>query len=695
MQKSQGAKVHQNQANQSMREERSVSTINIRRAVENIRFASTTVYTPIVEMIVNAVQAIEQAEQQAGVVTLRMIRSGQPDVESDSEGSRIADVEITDNGIGFTEANRASWDTLYSELKIDRGGKGFGRLTCLRYFDDVLVDSIFLDGAEPTRRAFRLGKETELIIEEQISAAPDNTPGTKIVLRSEKLEKLPRKLSTIARGLVELLLPYFTTTGYECPRIELTEDGVEPIVLNDYVSSAGAIITEVTLPQPSFTLTGSNGTQRFLVRVFKFYSPQNKVSKLSLVAHQREVTESSLATYIPEFEDEFVDPPGADKERPRNFILKAYVFGDYLDENVLLERGAFSFHRDSDLLLGISQSQIERAAAEVAKSAVGNEVHTRREQKEARLREYVETQAPWYKAALKNVSLSRLSSTSTLRDMDALLHEEQFKQERQVRDEVAAVLSMDNPKELLERANSLVSKVSESSKNELVHYVALRRQVLELFQRSLEFTAEGSYETEDTVHNIIFPTRSDDLSISYEAHNLWILDERLTFTTYLASDLPLNGGTTQRPDILAFDRPIAFRSENEASNPVTIFEFKRPQRDNFVNASSKEDPIEQIVRYVVAIRNGEYKTPTGRNILVGATTPFYGYVVCDFTPKVTEWLHSIKNFKPMPDGAGYFGWRENINLYIEVLSWSKVLKDAATRNRAFFKKLGIDIPFDS
>ena len=89
-----------------------------------------------------------------------------------------------------------------------------------------------------------------------------------------------------------------------------------------------------------------------------------------------------------------------------------------------------------------------------------------------------------------------------------------------------------------------------------------------------------------------------DQEISFESHNLWILDERLTFTSYLASDLPLSGGVSQRPDIIAFDHPVAFRAENEASNPVTIFEFKRPGREDFANPSSREDPVEQIVRYV-------------------------------------------------------------------------------------------------
>jgi hypothetical protein len=63
--------------------------------------------------------------------------------------------------------------------------------------------------------------------------------------------------------------------------------------------------------------------------------------------------------------------------------------------------------------------------------------------------------------------------------------------------------------------------------------------------------------------------------------------------------------------------------------------------------------------------------------------------VCDLKPKVEKWLHDEKDFKPMPDRLGWFYWYGNINLYIEVISWDKVLKDANMRNKIFFKKLGI------
>jgi len=89
------------------------------------------------------------------------------------------------------------------------------------------------------------------------------------------------------------------------------------------------------------------------------------------------------------------------------------------------------------------------------------------------------------------------------------------------------------------------------------------------------------------------------------------------------------------------------------------------------------------------IREGKFKTPKGRDILVSENTNFYGYVVCDLPKKVADWLHSEKNFTMMPDGLGWFQWYGNINLYIEVLSWTKLLANAEMRNKIFFHKLGI------
>ncbi len=370
-------------------------------------------------------------------------------------------------------------------------------------------------------------------------------------------------------------------------------------------------------------------------------------------------------------------------------MVKAYVFGDYLNENVTLERGEFRFQTDSDLIGGISQNDIESKAAEIAQSAIGSEIAERRKRKEARIIEYVSSSAPWHNTLVKEVDFSALPMQPTNQDIELHFQKKKYEKEVATRSQVAAALESENPTELGARIAQLMESISETSKNDLAHYVSMRKCVLDLFSKSLEIDNDGKHKSEGDVHDIIMRRKKDSDDLDYDAHNLWILDERLNFSSYVSSDKSLNKTRGDRTDITVYNRRVAFRGENETSNPITIFEFKKPQRDDFADPSSKEDPVQQIVRYVNEIREGKFKTPAGRDILVQETTPFYGYVVCDLAPKVKKWLQNDKNFTPMPDGLGWFQWFPNIKLYMEVISWTKLLRDAQMRNKIFFTKLGL------
>ncbi len=142
--------------------------------------ANTTAYTPVVETIVNAVQAIESTGRTNGKITVRTLRSGQ--YEMDDSLPAIVGFEIEDNGIGFNDEHRKSFDTLYSDLKIADGGKGFGRFTCLKHFEDLHVVSVFNGGKEYRRRTFSMGKENDIIVNEKIAAIAANDSGTVVHL---------------------------------------------------------------------------------------------------------------------------------------------------------------------------------------------------------------------------------------------------------------------------------------------------------------------------------------------------------------------------------------------------------------------------------------------------------------------------------------------------------------------------------
>ncbi len=190
-----------------------MSNVNIKRAIENIR-ANTTAYTPVVEMIVNGIQAIDEAGRKDGKVLVRAQRSAQ--VEIDDSLPEVIGFDIEDNGIGFTDAHRKSFDTLYTDLKITEGGKGFGRFTGLKYFEDLHVKSVYRDGTAFTARSFSMGKEHEIIVREKIAATDEADTGSTVTLATLKGGRdFDKKLSTIARNLVERLLPYLPL-NFEC-----------------------------------------------------------------------------------------------------------------------------------------------------------------------------------------------------------------------------------------------------------------------------------------------------------------------------------------------------------------------------------------------------------------------------------------------------------------------------------------------
>ena len=148
-----------------------MSNVNIKRAIENIR-ATTTVYTPVVEVVVNAIQAIDESDRQDGRVSIRALRSYR--AQLDGSLPDVVGFEIEDNGVGFTDEHRDSFDTLYTDHRIDEGGKGFGRFTCLKYFDDLTVRSVYREGPRFKNRSFSMGTGHDIVVQQQITDSEKN-----------------------------------------------------------------------------------------------------------------------------------------------------------------------------------------------------------------------------------------------------------------------------------------------------------------------------------------------------------------------------------------------------------------------------------------------------------------------------------------------------------------------------------------
>ena len=166
---------------------------------------------------------------------------------------------------------------------------------------------------------------------------------------------------------------------------------------------------------------------------------------------------------------------------------------------------------------------------------------------------------PWHRILAKEVDFSALPMRPSNQDIELHLQKKKYEKEVVTRTQVTALLNSENPDELGEKISQLIESISDSSKNDLIHYVSMRKCVLDLFSKSLEIGADGKHKSEGEVHDVIMPRKKDSEELNYDAHNLWILDERLNFTSYVSSDKPLKSAKGDRTDITIYNRRVAYR----------------------------------------------------------------------------------------------------------------------------------------
>lgn len=661
-----------------------MAKVNKSRLIEFIA-GRTTVYMPIAEAIVNSIDAIEERKIKNGEIRVELIRN--PifiKADSDDTIAPVTTIRVRDNGSGFNDRNRNSFDTLFSEQKVNAGGKGFGRLIYLKYFSSTKIKSNYQDNKLWKERSFIFTDGEEFISSEANEESRKKEFETVVELsdiRQPYRGRLNKRVDTIARRLFEMLLPYFVVDGYKPPRITIVdEDEREEVILNEYLDNQDKIslIYDETL-----RLEDSDNSD-FKVKIFKIYHSKAK-SSIALTANHRQVTTTPLHNYVPEFIDDFNDPKKENDDQGGNYIIKSYVIGKYLDQNVSIERSAFMFNdEDETKMYPLSKKHIESEVAELVRSKFSNELTPRKNKKVNRIKEYVDMNAPWNKFLLKELDYDTIPFNVSDKEIDSALNKIAFDKEQTVKASVAKVLKTNNADEINKHVNEITEQVIELGRGNLAHYVALRRVILDIFAKSLKLKETNRHELENIIHKIVFPLKKNTDSISYEDHNLWLLDEKLSFSEYVASDTPLNTGD-ERPDLLSFDRPIAIREGDELSNPITIFEFKRPGR---IDYKDTENPLSQVSGYVAKIRGGNYKNPQGRPVRANDNTPAYGFIVCDITKRIREFCE-LYQLTLSPDGDAYYGFHSKYKIYFEVVSFDKVIRDSEQRNKVFFRKLGI------
>lgn len=648
---------------------------NLEGKVRNLPHFKGEALLPVFEAVVNSIQAIEERGNLAfGEIEVCIVRESQLSLEG-MNLSGISDFVISDNGVGFDERNYDSFETSDSIHKQAKGGKGVGRFLWLKAFDRVEVNSVYQSNEKRHQRKFAFTTKDGIVEGQHIETTKEQKTMVRLCGFKKEYRKLPSAYKTtakIAQRILEHCLSYFISEG--APRIVVADED-ERFVLNEIFDQE----IRNNIFQESVTLEG----HQFSLAHLKLYATYEKMHNVVLCANRREVKALSLAK-------ELATTSQFD-ETDRKFTYALYVTSPYLDQAVDYYRLDFDIPDDAPLLNEagvVSMIQIKDTATQAAKAYLQEFLQKAKERKEEIVASYVADVNPALRAVPYYCPevFDEIEPNSSPEKINEVLYRHKGKAEFEIRKKSDQLLRTQGKSlaEVEESYQSLTTQINAFQKDNLVNYLCDRKRIIDLLEKKLELNSDRKYANEDIVHDLIFPRKITTDQIAFENHNLWLIDECLTFHAFAASDKPLKqtttSGSAERPDILVF----AEVGEDKIARAVSLLEFKKPQRTSF-----DEDPTKQLYRYLREIRAAKkVRLPNGRDISVSDETRYYCYAICDLTTAIDEFAEN-NNYAKLMGEFGYYAYNRNHNAHTEVLAFDKIVLDAKRRHKAFFEKLGI------
>lgn len=683
--------------------------IDLNGRLRNFKLPPSRSLVPIYESIMNSIHAIQDTPH-GGDIRIEVIRGSSASTLV-PEQPPIVGFRIKDNGIGFNDNNFKSFCTSDSTFKFNVGGKGVGRFSWLKVFRDVEIESVYQENGKSYKIAFSFSGAKGISVNRKEELNNDEQSYTIVSLQNINdvyRSSIPKSINTISHHIAGHCLMAIKSVEKKL-NIDITDPhDSSRFDINSIVDSVFSKSTksEFVIERVKFKLT--------YIRVS---FPELSGNRVLFLAHKREVRNERIGNLIPVLSKKLTD-------NSEQFWIWILVESKYLDDYVTPERDSFFIPEtknedDLDLMISISDIK-EKLKPQVIKDLDPylSEIKTEHINK---VNQYVQNKAPEYRYLIrvKPDLLDSIKPDLPEEKLDMELNRVRFEIETKHKESANKILNQSVINS--EAYKKLIDDENIIGKTKLATYVVHRRMILDLFKKQLSAIvldpnntnnapagdttekqkSEFSYQWEKVIHDIVIPMKTTSDEIFFEKQNLWLIDERLAFHYYLASDKELNelkpivSTSDSRPDIVSFheqldgsiyDNPSAFVvEENPPFNSISIVEFKRPMRNQY---NDEENPIRQVLNYVKKIKNSQAFTKNGRPVDISPSTGFYCYIVCDITNNVKNQI-AMYDLISTIDGSGYFGYNKTLNAWIEVISFNKIIADAEKRNRIFFDKLGI------
>lgn len=662
--------------------------VNVAGQVGQIKLSVSKALWPLFETVINSIQSLEDSNVSEKEIIVEALRPEYVQLKKDGQGNMVEELThfegfiVTDNGKGFNTENYNSFLEAYSQLKIKKGCKGIGRFLWLKAFDNVSIDSTYREAECWHSRVFDFAltgvtpEQNDKIIEQD--GIVQRTIVSLKGFRNPYRDSVAYSLESLAKKLIEHCLPYFISGN--CPKIILKDNYGESFELNSYYEKT----YKNSLHQDSMELKGKNYTLYHM----RLAEGADK-HELHLCANHREVKSYPLSTYIPDMKKKLVSEDNA-------YYYVGYLAGEYLDEAVNTERSDFDF-TDAPLFGDTKEPEIIDTAVEYIYTYLSDELTKVADEKKTQIDMLVKTKRPQYRLLLNRRPevYKKIPAGLPEDKLDLELYKQQQQWEfdtaekKHVIEEKVKHDATSDPsfKKLFDEYCESITELSRAS---LAEYVIRRKAVIDLLEEALEVDENGKYSVESRIHSIICPMQITSDEIKFDDMNLWLIDDRLAYHHFLASDKKINtipvlqNDVGKRMDLVIFDAALSYTADPDNINSITIVELKRPQRNDL--ATEETDPITQVYDYVTDIKEGKIKKYNGRSMGDVQNVAFYCYVIADMTPTLRK-SAARAGLIIAQDKEGYFGYNSAVGTYIEVISYDKLLKNAKQRNKALFDKL--------
>lgn len=681
---------------------------NLKGLVNQFKLAPENFLMPLFEAVVNSVQSIEEAgmKMTSGQISIDIIRSNELALTDSNKKDKDIPIEasihgfkITDNGIGFDNNNFDSFQLLATEHKIKFGCKGFGRLTWLKVFNKIRIESIYKDGNQLIKRSFDFNASNGVTNEqkEQVEIQPTKTTIELMGIKTEYKNYIPRDIETIATRIIEHCIWYYIRDS-NAPNI-IVRDGSKVINLHQLYEG---LVPNLTAK--AFKI----GKHQFEITHVKFYGKSFEYqNNMIFCAADRIVEKAKLNDkIILGLTNKITESGATPEDANKTFTYSCFITSKFFNEHVNMERTRINFQQerdlinaDEDILLSKDtvQSYINVQCNEFLKEYLKDRVALGQKKVE----NYVNSTGVRYKSILKRISDDEkyIHPDASEKDIELKLHNHLYELEKEILTEGHMIMEPAIDEEFVqykERLSNYLDKVEDMKQSDLTGYITHRKVIIDIFRKALEIRKDGKYPLEDVIHELIVPMHIDSENKDFIRSNLWLIDERLNFHNYMSSDIPLKkvhvseSKSQDRPDLFfLLDNPLLLteeKSKEVSKESIIIVEFKRPMRND--SKLKIENPMRQTLRYLDQIKSEKLTDARGRPINNVQDIPAYCFIVCDLTEKIKDECR-MNGYTATPDKEGYFYHNSSHRAYLEVISYKKLVQDAAKRNHAFFDKLGL------